>query len=81
MQIFDLIYDQNFMENFSLSASTDTIMNDMKNLTQIARLSNFGLFICWKSIFSVPLALIPTKYVLCFSSNMVNASELLKSNE
>jgi hypothetical protein len=69
------------MESFNLSASTDTIVQDMKNITQIAWFNDSGILVAWENIYSVPLTLIPTKYGLCFSTNMVDASELLNMNE
>jgi hypothetical protein len=78
MQIIDVVHDQNFMESYNLSAPTDTMLNDMKSLTQFDWFKNFGLTVTWKYINCVPLALIPTKYGLCFNFNIVNSSKLLK---
>lgn len=69
------------METYNLSASTDTILEDMKFLTQISWFYSLGIMAAWDNIYSIPLTLVPTKYGLCFSTNMVNSSELLNINE
>jgi hypothetical protein len=79
MQVFDLIYNYKFMESYNLSAPTDTMIDDMKSLTQ------FDWFLdsryTWLNYFRVPFALVPSKYGLCFNFNMVDSLELLNLNE
>lgn len=77
MQIIDMIHGNNFMAKFNLSVSTDTIIEDMKKLTQLKWFEADGLFTVWMLNYKVPLSLIPTKYGLCFNFNMIDSSELL----
>lgn len=68
------------MERHNLTAPTDTMISDMRHLTQTEWFDNFGMITAWDTLFSVPMALIPTKFGLCFNFNMIDASELLDFN-
>lgn len=67
------------METFNLTAPTDTILEDLFRFTKGLEKDSFQ--VTWMRQYDIPIALIVTKFGLCFNFNLMPSKKLLNHSE
>lgn len=76
LQVVELVYGGTFMERQNLSASTDTLLEDLKKFTPWHLFESDYIYMTWTFDYDVPLAFMFTEFGYCLDFNIMTHENL-----